>query len=261
MLVKGDTMTAPEPTRDEMSPPPPRPTRQGISTRLLIAAGTALALLAAGLGVVVTLALRPSRPATLTAAAPTGDRAGSAAALSVPRGFASPAVAAVAAHVPPVEVAVPAIRVRSRLIGLRLNNDGTLQVPADYGVAGWYSDGPAPGDAGPPAVIVGHVDSQAGPGIFYRLPEVRRGDVVLVRRADGSDVRFTVYATTSFAKASFPAEQVYAARPTPELRLITCTGAFDRRTGHYLDNRVVYARITPLRPRGTSSVPAPVRSR
>lgn len=223
--------------------PPPAPGHKpvlGLSRRTLFVGVTALVLTAAVLGALLTLVLRPH--ASLTAAVPSGDRS-SATAAKVPSGFNAPAVAIPAGHLPPVEVAVPVIAVRSRLVGLRLNPDGTLQVPSDYGVAGWYSDGPAPGDSGPPAVIVGHVDSKAGPGIFYRLSELRSGDVILIRRSDGTDARFTVYRSAEFLKDAFPASQVYAPHSTPELRLITCTGLFNRTTGHYASNRVIYARL------------------
>jgi len=174
----------------------------------------------------------------------------------VPEGFApQPSIPAgpapLAQHVPPVEVAVPAIAVRSALVGLRLNTDGTLQVPADYAKAGWYSQGPAPGDAGQPAVIVGHVDSTNGPAIFFRLRQLRAGDAVLIRRADGSAVRFVVYRTTQYPKDSFPAGQVYASTPDAELRLITCTGTFNRAAGSYLDNFVVYAKQQPAGAKST----------
>lgn len=37
------------------------------------------------------------------------------------------------------------------------------------------------------------------------------------------------------------APAVYGPTPDAELRLITCGGAFDSATGHYLSNIVVYA--------------------
>lgn len=228
---------------------PNQPTAWRLSRRAALAGIAVVVVSAALLGSLLTLALRPR--ATLAAAVPSGDRS-TAAAERVPSGFSSPAAAAPVGHVPPVEVAVPVIAVRSRLVGLRLNADGTLQVPTDYGVAGWYSDGPAPGDSGPPAIIVGHVDSKAGPGIFYRLSELRSGDAILVRRSDGTDVRFTVYRSAEYAKDKFPATQVYAAQSSPELRLITCTGVFNRSTGHYESNLVVYARLDT-----TAAIPAP----
>lgn len=141
---------------------------------------------------------------------------------------------------PPVEVVIPAIGVQSALVRLHLNSDGTLQVPTDIARAGWYSDGPAPGAAGT-SVIVGHVDSVRGPAIFYRLPAVRVGDVVLTRAANGTVTQFTVYKLARYGKTAFPANQVYTSTGHAELRLITCTGVFDRATGHYLSNLVVYA--------------------
>lgn len=156
---------------------------------------------------------------------------------------------------PPASVDIPTIRTHSDLVDLHLEADGTLQAPPDYGVAGWYSDGAVPGDAGAPAVILGHVDSKTGPAIFYRLPSLKAGDPVLVNRTDGTQLRFEVYAVADFSKDDFPADSVYAAQPQPELRLITCSGDFDRRTGHYRSNHVVFAHVAPAAP---VPVPAPV---
>ena len=52
---------------------------------------------------------------------------------------------------------------------------------------------------------------------------------------------FTVYSVESYPKDKFPTQAVYGATPDRELRLITCGGAFDAATGHYLSNIVVYA--------------------
>lgn len=203
-------------------------------------------LVVAGILIGVLAAVLLLGRSTLAAPDPSGGRVPGAA---VPGVFAPVTnggrVVPIAQHVPPVEVAIPVIGVRSSLVGLRLQNDGTLQVPTDYAQAGWYSDGPAPADTGQPAVIVGHVDSKAGPAVFYRLRELKNGDPVLVRRADGTSVRFVVYRSAQYPKDDFPAQQVYAPQPEAELRLITCTGDFDPATGHYLGNYVVYAKESP----------------
>ncbi|MBE1562788.1 class F sortase [Nonomuraea africana] len=44
-------------------------------------------------------------------------------------------------------------------------------------------------------------------------------------------------------KDRFPGDQVYADPGRAELRLITCGGAFDTGTRHYVDNTVIYARL------------------
>ena len=149
---------------------------------------------------------------------------------------------------PPVVLGIPRLGLTSRLIGLRKQRNGQLQVPADPQRAGWYSEGAAPGDRGP-AVLVGHVDSYRGPGVFARLASLRKGDLVHVRRADGSLVTFEVRLVRTYAKRSFPTELVYVGDGRPSLRLITCGGAFDRRTGHYLSNTVVFAAEHRPKPR------------
>ena len=77
--------------------------------------------------------------------------------------------------------------------------------------------------------------------MFYRLRELRRGDDVFVKRADGTTAEFRVTAVQTYLKDRFPTGQVYGPTPDAELRLITCGGAFDPATGHYLSNIVVYA--------------------
>ena len=142
---------------------------------------------------------------------------------------------------PPVRVEIASIGVSSRLVRLGLNGDGTMEVPRDYALAGWFSGGPMPGEDGP-AVIAGHVDSKTGPAVFYRLGQLRRGDTVRVQRADGAWLAFEVTGSARYAKAAFPTEAVFGPVPGPVLRLVTCGGEFDRSRGSYLDNVVVSAR-------------------
>ncbi len=140
----------------------------------------------------------------------------------------------------PVEVRLPTIGVRSVLVPLGLAADGTMEVPTDFGRAGWLTTAPVPGARGP-AVIAGHVDSTTGPAVFFRLRDLRAGDPVEVRQRDGDVVRFTVRSRDTFAKDEFPTGQVYGPTVGPVLRLITCDGDIDPRTGHYTDNLVVFA--------------------
>jgi hypothetical protein len=147
---------------------------------------------------------------------------------------------------PPVRVEIPSIGVSSRLIRLGLNADGTMEVPRDYGRAGWFTGGAMPGQDGP-AVISGHVDSKSGPAVFYRLRELRPGDTIRVRRADGGWLAFEVTGSARYAKAAFPTDAVFGPVTGPVLRLITCGGDFDRSSGHYLDNVVVTATPTGQR--------------
>lgn len=139
---------------------------------------------------------------------------------------------------PPTRVRIASIGVDSPLENLVIDKTGALQSPASYGEAGWFSEGTQPGDSGP-AVIAGHVDSKAGPGVFYRLRDLKSGDQAQVQRA-GKWLTFTVTATDKYSKAAFPSAKVYGPTPDPELRLITCGGTFDPTKDSYRDNIVVY---------------------
>lgn len=140
----------------------------------------------------------------------------------------------------PVSVRAPSIGMQSTLIKLGVDSSGVLIPPVSYDIAGWFTGGPVPGDVGP-AIIAGHVDSVAGPGVFFRLKDMRPGDPVAVTRSDGSVVRFTVRRVESYPKTDFPTQRVYGPTPEHELRLITCGGVFDRSNRSYLNNIVVYA--------------------
>ena len=142
----------------------------------------------------------------------------------------------------PVYLTIPAIGVQASVTTLGLNRNGTLQVPDNTVVTGWYTNSPPPGATGA-AVIAGHVDSRAGPGVFFWLRDLRPGERIYVRRADGTLAIFTVTRVQMYAKNAFPTAAVYGSVPDAELRLITCGGTFDYARGSYLSNVVVYARL------------------
>jgi Sortase domain len=140
----------------------------------------------------------------------------------------------------PTGLVIPAIGVRTKLIRLGLTASGALQVPASISVAGWYTGSPRPGGTGS-AVIAGHIDSVSGPGVFFRLRELRPGDLVYVQRGHAKMAVFKVTGVRRFLKTKFPTAAVYGPVPSAQLRLITCGGTFDPATGHYLSNVVVFA--------------------
>jgi hypothetical protein len=143
---------------------------------------------------------------------------------------------------PPLRVRIRKIGVNAKLEELHLDSHGQLQAPKDYDQAGWYADGTAPGQPGP-AVIAGHIDSKYGRAVFFRLKELREGDVIEVLRKSGWIV-FRVTTVDRYAKRAFPTNDVYGPTPDAQLRLITCGGPFDRSARSYVDNVVVYATVS-----------------
>lgn len=150
----------------------------------------------------------------------------------------------------PVSMAIPSIGVRSDLLRLGVNGDGTVEVPplTPDDQAGWYQRGPAPGAVGP-AVVLGHVDSaEWGPGVFFDLGALRPGDEITVTREDGSVAVFAVDRVERHRKDDFPTIEVYGNTDDAQLRLITCGGAFDPDARSYEDNVVAFASLVGTRP-------------
>ncbi len=138
---------------------------------------------------------------------------------------------------------VPGLGISVSLGVLGLNKDGTVQVPTDFYQPGWYKYGPSPGQRGS-AVILGHVDSYKGVAVFFYLDRLRPGNPIMVRLRDGVVVHFKVIGVREYSKSNFPGTAVYGMRPYAALQLVTCGGTFDRATGHYLSNIVVYSVMT-----------------
>jgi hypothetical protein len=135
-------------------------------------------------------------------------------------------------------ISIPAAGVSARVESVAARR-GVLRVPA-VGVAGWYRGGPRPGEAGR-AVIIGHLDTKTGPGLFARVSRLLPGATVSVTDARGDVWSYDIVGAAQVDKDDFPAEEVYGGSASPVLVLITCGGPFSEEEG-YRDNVLVYAR-------------------
>lgn len=143
----------------------------------------------------------------------------------------------------PLRLQIPTINVDTDFVlPLGLNQDNTLVVPDSYTKVGWYGGGSSPGENGP-AVILGHVDSKEGPAVFYALGQLNVGDDIVITRADGTVVNFVVTKLQRYPQANFPTTDVYGKTDKPMLRLVTCTGLFDKAEKRYSHNLVVFAEL------------------
>jgi hypothetical protein len=138
----------------------------------------------------------------------------------------------------PAHLSIPALGVGADVQRVSATSTG-IEVP-QVGRAGWFDEGPRPGEPGR-AVVIGHLDSQTGPGLFALLPGVRPGTDVRVTDESGEVHRFKVVGKAQVPKATFPSSAVYGPSSRPVLVLITCGGPYSKSTG-YRDNVLVYAR-------------------
>jgi sortase family protein len=144
----------------------------------------------------------------------------------------------------PVRLWIAKIGVSTELVQLGANEAGTPKPPDSPNVAGWLAGSSMPGDAGA-AIVAGHVDSSAGPGVFFQLRTLQLGDRISVERSDGRTVVFSVTAVRVFGQEQFPAQEVYGPVAVPQLRLVTCGGPANLIGGRPLDNILVQAVAMP----------------
>ncbi|MEU4640904.1 class F sortase [Micromonospora sp. NPDC023814] len=149
---------------------------------------------------------------------------------------------------PPVDITIDTIDVRAPVHNVGIAPDGSIGVPdaARAQEAGWYDQGPTPGQYGP-AVIVGHVDTSTGPAVFHKLRDLREGDPIEVARADRSVAVFEVDTVERFGKERLPVDEVFGDFSRPRLRLITCGGRWVGGETGYADNVVVFASLVRSR--------------
>jgi len=126
----------------------------------------------------------------------------------------------------PLHLSVPSIGINASIeqVGTLANGDMATPTRNPWVDAGWYSDGPHPGEKGS-AVIDGHLDRPGGyPAIFWYLRNVHVGDAVYVTERDGKQLRFHVTHIAYFTPQTAPLQDIFGNNSGIYLNLITCAG-------------------------------------
>jgi hypothetical protein len=142
----------------------------------------------------------------------------------------------------PTSLRVPSIDVDAPVVSTRVDTTGALVVPESPREVGWWSGGAAPGAPFGTILMAGHVDSaEQGLGSLVDLSRTPVGATVTVRGDGESSATYRVVARRSYPKATLPWRDLFRQDVRARLLLVTCGGEFDRRTGHYERNVVVFA--------------------
>ena len=138
---------------------------------------------------------------------------------------------------PPTLISISRIDVQAPVHHVGIAPDGSIGVPdaARAQEAGWYDQGPTPG--------------QYGPAVFHGLRDLRDGDTVEVTREDRKVAVFEVNQVQRYGKEDLPVDEVFGDFSRPNLRLITCGGRWVGGETGYADNVVVYASLVKARDR------------
>lgn len=178
----------------------------------------------------------PARPVTGRPAAPSGALpSGAVPSARVGRGTVA------GSPFRPAQLLLPggaAATVRSSGV----HSDGSLVIPEDPSIVGWWNGGALAGDAFGSVVIAGHVDSaRYGLGVMAQLRTLKTGQIVELRAA-AKRQRYRVASRRSLPQAELAARtDTFRQDIPPRLVLITCGGAFDPVRHRYQDNLIIIA--------------------
>ena len=128
------------------------------------------------------------------------------------------------------------------VVAVSTTRDGTLDVPSDVDVAGWWRGGSRIGDPFGSVLLSAHVDSEReGLGPYAELLGVRPGQKVVLT-SDTLRQEYVVSSLRLLDKGPLSDHPwVYAPTGAHRLVMVTCAGPFDPGRGGYQNLAVVTA--------------------
>lgn len=145
----------------------------------------------------------------------------------------------------PKRLRIPGIDVNTTVTKVGRTKSDQIGVPEGKHIndAAWFDESPTPGQYGA-SVIVGHIDTDNGKSVFFRLGALRHGNKIHITRKDGKKVTFVVDKARGYPdRQKLPTTKFLGGNvDKSELRLVTCTD-FDHNTGHYRGNTIIYAHL------------------
>lgn len=133
---------------------------------------------------------------------------------------------------------------RARVLEIGVNNIGQMLTPDSIFDVGWFRGSDKPGLGGT-MVMDGHNGGPTKEGVFKHLPELEKGDIIMIERGDGKFFRYEVYdnVTVPLSEAN---DYMKTIMKTPEkgkesLSLITCTGEWSQWQRTYLSRQFLRA--------------------
>jgi LPXTG-site transpeptidase (sortase) family protein len=206
----------------------------------LLALGGAALILVLGLGLALTAA--PAWTARHSTLKVSGT---SSATAPAPKPAAAPSekpLALAKAPFVPARLVIRRLDIDAPIEVKGINSKNQMEAPDEPLHAAWYRFTTRPG-AGGNAVFSGHLDAESiGPAIFWRLTQLKAGDVIEVVSPESSELRYKVTQSWSYPLASIPMKSVLYPGGGDQITLITCAGHYKPGSGY--DHRLVI-RATP----------------
>ncbi|WP_165367708.1 class F sortase [Phytoactinopolyspora endophytica] len=118
---------------------------------------------------------------------------------------------------------VPEIGLRAPVVDIVSDDDRVLAPPEDPLVAGWWSQGVAPGDESGTALIVGHA-VESGAGVFNEVGDMGAGDMIILTGEAVLAYEVSSVEALPPEQLAERAESLFAQDGDARLVLVTCEG-------------------------------------
>jgi sortase A len=147
-------------------------------------------------------------------------------------------------HGIPKRIIIDSLDLEIDIISVGVAQDGYLETPKDWNVAGWYTKSARPSEVGN-MLIDGHYDNNYGnPAAFWKLKNLKAGDKVSILDSYGRMYDYTVV-NSYYVGINDPSRlSVFdSSTNVPALTLITCGGVWNAAKQTYNERLVIDAEL------------------
>ncbi|MDO8265423.1 MAG: class F sortase [Candidatus Saccharibacteria bacterium] len=140
---------------------------------------------------------------------------------------------------------IPEIGVNSRIKHTGVNSKGAVDAPKNINDVSWFNESAKPGNEIGSSLLLGHVSGWSAPGVFKKIDKLQPGTRIEIEKGSGQKL---VYEVTKGEK--IPLDQVDMSKILStetvgqhDLKLMTCSGRYNKETKQYEDRYLIYAKI------------------
>lgn len=145
----------------------------------------------------------------------------------------------------PRYIRIPDIGVFARIKHTGVTTEGAVDAPANINDASWYNESARPGNKIGSSLLLGHVSGWSASGVFKKIDKLKPGQRFEVEKGSGEKLMYEVVRGERIPIEQVDMSKILATEVAGEhdMKLMTCSGRYDRDTDQYAERYVVYAKI------------------
>ena len=140
---------------------------------------------------------------------------------------------------------IPDLGVVARIKHTGIDKDGAVDAPSNINDVSWFNGSARPGNPNGSSLLLGHVSGWTAPGVFKKINQLKAGMRFEVEKGSGQKLTYEVVRGESIPLDKIDMAKILASDVSGEhdLKLMTCSGRYNKELDHYEERYVVYAKI------------------